>query len=788
MNFIKSKIFKCLLLTTTSTLLLGSMAISLKVIKKSSQIIGFDNAVENTINLCQVNYWHNDEPESIVTGVQTVPVSISISTNNIVADIKSASIVNSNIATTNIVQNTKFSNAENSGSYQNVSRDNEERRAVNWQRVLADYITYKVSKDTYSWGSASTKLSLDVEKIWEPNSSINNVNGNIVYQNDEVYENMNHDFYFSRGISKDMKNTRYNVWAIPYTYAKEIQCIYVAYNFESRYLYTLQANSDFNNTSYNYGVDNMFYLNNSMSYLYDLSQLISIKRINYPTEENQPIELVLGFNDDILTLYNQVKSFNRDSFINSISSYSDYSYMKYVIESYVDCGLINTDNLNKINKLKTCKAIMDYCQSVKDTDQIYLLFQKYNFVANSDSLKIVGLLMSKLNLKVNITTYDHGRCDYIETQYNFSADSLKNNNATIQVCLNNENKYWFRINSLEVDGSNCDNVYLAPASTHFNKMYSTDAIDGVNDHFVVKQPEYYRVEFNENAILEELKIKLPSEIVTQDLVNTAVIFYDKDNNRVDVQKPQYYHISLSPDDLTGSLKVIVSLADNNSCETIFNFNRFHYEDFLEIDITNLGYNIIDDIDDEKLWQILLNNGWFTSIRDNYFIVNKDQILESGMLKFNFKSKNDLSSPLEAVQVTIKGYDKYYVRFNDDSDYLKKHPIKDIDVDTIRKYLIDASSGYLNKHSQKYDCTILPTDGNNNSITIEVPYENELGRVTHTFTSSYCARETASSNNLTLYICLGVVGLGMLMLFITLLVYFLKKKKHHDVAHKSNSTI
>ena len=795
----KQLIFKSLLLPTVSFTSAAGLSFAYQAkqyksensslkLKTTNSDLDFNNNVENSLNLQEIVYWHDAEPEAWVTKVNTWPVSFKITSNNVIADVSNTKIANSKNATADVKQVTSFQTTGNSGSYQFDSKKEEEKRIVDWQRILGDYISYQVVKSSYSWGDATTKASIDVEKTWSPNNSINNVEGKIVYINDEVYDNKNHDFWFSRGISKDMKNNNYHVWALPYAYAKEIQYIYGVYNYVARYLYTLQVNADFNHTNFVIGTDNVTKLYNNISYLYDLSQLICIKKINYPSKEKEPAELVWGFNDEILELYQNTISFNQTDFINKISKFSDYRDYGLNIKYFIEQGKINANNLSKVNSYKSCEEIFSYCISAEaNNNKLYQLFNKYKFKQSNETLKTINLLFKALNINVNYTFYDQNNNEYINQTRTYSADSLKNDNATMFVYPNNNHEYWFRINNISTNGSKEHNAYIADATINFVDDYSTDGIEQKDDHHIIKQPEYSAVEINKDE-LNKLKCKAPSEITKEDLINKVVIFKDKDGKTAEVQPPQYYHLNLTPDDIEGELKIEALLQNEVQSETYNEFKQFEFQNILTVSANAFSIVLTNDISDDKIWQILLSQGWINQVSEQYNIIEKDPDLRNGVLKFRLRYKGEVSNTntykrLDYKQVTIENFEQYYVDFVEDKEFLKTHNAKDVTEEEVRLNLLKTSDGYKNSYPNNDYCTIVDRNGEDNKIKVRVNYEKDYKEYVFHFTTSNTTSE--ETNNTVLIVSLCVMGVGILALVITLAVYFVKTKKGGGLSGKNN---
>ena len=221
----------------TTYLVLSSTSINNTSIKQNQNVVYsnkqdkpfFNTYVDNSFYLNEVNYWHYDEPEAQVTRVNTLPILFKISTLNIIAtpntkNVKNLSLIN------NFKQITEYQTSENSGSYSYKSTKDEEIIVVDLQRILPQYLSFNIKRDNFDWGRGIANVVLDVKKTWNPESSVNLLDSNIVYVDDKATDSTKHTFWFDKGFSKDLYNTKYHVWSLPYIYAKEIQFIYVAYN------------------------------------------------------------------------------------------------------------------------------------------------------------------------------------------------------------------------------------------------------------------------------------------------------------------------------------------------------------------------------------------------------------------------------------------------------------------------------------------------------------------------------------------------------------------------------
>lgn len=119
---------------------------------------------------------------------------------------------------------------------------------------------------------------------------MNVIDSKIVFQNEDnpsyVYNNaLSHDFWFDRGISHDMKNNKYDVFALPYIYAKEDYFTYVLYNYGARYIYTLQTENtpsrDVNEQKNKIHRTQLIRTGVNLMVSFDPNQLIAVNQVDY---------------------------------------------------------------------------------------------------------------------------------------------------------------------------------------------------------------------------------------------------------------------------------------------------------------------------------------------------------------------------------------------------------------------------------------------------------------------------------------------------------------------------
>ena len=87
------------------------------------------------------------------------------------------------------------------------------------------------------------------------------------------------------------------MYAIPYTFIKENQYIYVVYNFVSRFVYTLQTNCEPNKTTFIPEKDNLVALYSNPTNCFNPSQLVTIDHVDFNNHQ-----IFFGLNQDLLEI------------------------------------------------------------------------------------------------------------------------------------------------------------------------------------------------------------------------------------------------------------------------------------------------------------------------------------------------------------------------------------------------------------------------------------------------------------------------------------------------------
>ena len=224
---------------------------------QSQKNVKISNEIEqifNDFSLFQIIYWHDNSPAGEVTNINSHQVDFRISTKTIYSSFTNLGECNSHTWLNQVSQISHVDSTGNSGAYAYGNNGYDAKtRTPPWYKILSNYMNLYIPETQYNWTNITPNIAIDIRNIWKPYEKIAELNCKKVFQNadqtDYVY-NENEPISFIKGINKGLNNKNYNVHAIPYTYIKEVQFIYVVYNFVSRFIYSLQMDDNPNKTTF----------------------------------------------------------------------------------------------------------------------------------------------------------------------------------------------------------------------------------------------------------------------------------------------------------------------------------------------------------------------------------------------------------------------------------------------------------------------------------------------------------------------------------------------------------
>lgn len=666
--------------------------------------------VKNDFSLSQVVYWHDNSPVGEVTNINTHQVDFSMNTKTIYGSVNNFGENNSHTWINEIIQTSHVDSVNNSGAYTygNVGYDSKTRTPA-WNKILKDYINLYIPTSQYSWTSLTPSIAIDCKNIWKPYEKIAELTGKKVFQNgnqfDYIYSN-NEPIRFIKGINKGLTNKNYNVYAIPYTFVKEVQYIYVIYNYVSRYVYSLQTNDNPNKTSYTENVDNLVKLSNPFVNIFDPCQLLTIDRVNYNNHQ-----IVFGINKDIASFVNEYKMLLEQNQMINISS-----------------NLISKTKMYKIGNIRQLINIYDQLKNI-------------------------------LNLRINYEIYDQNNNQFKKQFIDVSFDDLLYTRKAINI-NQYQDKYPFKINSIDVLGYEDKNICLLKSKNKFQPKWSTKHINNNGEYLFIDKPQIGNVIFND--ITSKYNNVYPSMISKEEILYKFFNLYDDNYYPLDISVIDDSDISIIANDLTGSINIKVKTNKGYIEKNFNNFKIFDIDKFTNIDACKIQYGLItNNVSKAIINQILIANNFDLEILNNidYSITNTDITKGEITIKIDYV-KNDIYKPILNKKIKISNFLCIYLTQNNNVNILKNYQPSEITNEIFKNYLINISDGFKSLYINDLKIKLKPND-KQNQLVAELTYDKNKDKFVYKF---------IDKNKISNYICFGLLAIGVIVLIIGLSLY------------------
>lgn len=740
----------------------NQFSFNLKIVEKNFKKLQNQSKIEgiyNNFSLWQILYWHDNSPAGEITNLNSHQVDFNINTKTVYGTINNEKSINSHTWLKELDQISHVDSSCNSGSYMYGDNGYDSiTRTPPWNKILSNYIDLYMPNSLYDWTSLAPYLSLDIENIWKPFEKINELNCKKVFQNGEqtdyVY-NENQPINFIKGINKDLNNKDYSVYAIPYTYIKECQFIYVVYNFVSRFIYTLQTDANPNKTSYIKEHDNLIKLSNPFVNIFNPSQLITIDHVDYNNHR-----IILGINYELVNLVNDYKLLQKQvKTIDYIPNVLHDKVVKYcalgkfdlrtfndflvlISSGYTDIdGFVNSHISSFYEKLKTYK-INDINHFVNVYDQLanILKLRVYYEIYNQDT--------------------DQFKKEFIDVDLN---DLIYKKKA---ININQyQNKYPFKIDYVEVLPYDDADTCLLSSQNQFELQWSTKHVIKDNDYIYIDTPQISSVSFND---IDQKYYKLyPSMVNQQEIISKFINLYDDNSYQLNPNVIDQSDIIINPNDLLGKISIKIKTIDGIIEKDLNNFKAFDINQFTNVDATKFQYGLIaDDVDKSKINEILLANGFDREILDNidYEIINKDLIKGTVDIKINNIKKVQYQSLLNK-QIKIDNLSPVYLVQNNNKDILDSYKPSSITIEIFKQYLINISDGFKNLYDNTLKIQLNPND-EAKQLVAELTYGKNKCKFIYQFNDK---------NKIVNYICFGLLGISICGLIICISLYIRNKK-------------
>ena len=717
--------------------------------KSFSSSSKYNHDVENNFDLWQNLYWHDNSVHAEITNFNAHKVNFDIKTKNIITT-KTADEIDGNNFILNCKQTTDFDVCDNSGCYTYGNNDYEcNKRIINWAPILTQYMKIKCLDEIKTWGKSNSLPFLDVKSIWKVGTEHKNLTAKAVFANGDnqqyVY-NSGNDFNFVKGVNKEFWNTKYNIWSIPYTYVKEIQYIYVFYNFVSRFLFTLQNNEIADKKDFKLYEDNLINLNKKFLSYFNVSDLLTVKSVNYNHHS-----IILGLNEEFINLINQIHLFlcNKDILKNNNLPKEDIAN-----------GKINYGNINQVLR---CKNLNDYLSIINTNNNFYKLLDSYHITQDDEIYQIVEALKEILTINFNYSIWNPKLNEYENKTMLIDFKQLFNKDYEILINPDNNGKYTFKISNLEVNENKNNHIFLPYSKNDFDYSHITNNIEHTkNDYCIIMDQEINYVRFN--TLDETFLNDYPTNISSNLLIDKAIKLFDNNNQQIDNAK-FINSFKILPDDLNGSINIEIKAVNKTYAHKYTGFKKIESNKEKKIDVTKYQYGMIGSkTTKEEIIKILLNNGFSQEFINNSYFKSIKVDDKKGSINFELiNNRNNISKNIQ-----LYNFDPYFIEQKNDDNILHSYKPANITLSMLRTYLINQSPRFKTEHQNDLK-VYTKVNTYSNLLTANFKFDNKSVEFTYNFNNK-------NNENILNIVCYCSIFIGVIGLLLVLVTTIIHKKK------------
>ena len=717
--------------------------------KSFSSSSKYNQDVENNFDLWQNLYWHDNSVHAEITNFNAHKVNFDIKTKNIITT-KTADEIDGNNFILNCKQTTDFDVCDNSGCYTYGNNDYEcNKRIINWAPILTQYMKIKCLDEIKTWGKSNSLPFLDVKSIWKVGTEHKNLTAKAVFANGDnqqyVY-NSGNDFNFVKGVNKEFWNTKYNIWSVPYTYVKEIQYIYVFYNFVSRFLFTLQNNEIADKKDFKLYEDNLINLNKKFLSYFNVSDLLTIKSVNYNHHS-----IILGLNEEFINLINQIHLFfcNKDILKN-----------KNLPNDDIVNGKINYGNIDQVLR---CKNLNDYLSIINTNNNFHKLLSSYHITQDDEIYQIVEALKEILTINFNYSIWNPKLNEYENKTMLIDFKQLFNKDYEILINPDNNGKYTFKISNLEVNENKNNHIFLPYSKNDFDYSHITNNIEHTkNDYCIIMDQEINYVRFN--TLDETFLNDYPTNISCNLLIDKAIKLFDNNNQQIDNAK-FINSFKILPDDLNGSINIEIKAVNKTYAHKYTGFKKIESNKEKKIDVTKYQYGMIGSkTTKEEIIKILLNNGFSQEFINNSYFKSIKVDDKKGSINFELiNNRNNISKNIQ-----LYNFDPYFIEQKNDDNILHSYKPANITLSMLRTYLINQSPRFKTEHQNDLK-VYTKVNTYSNLLTANFKFDNKSVEFTYNFNNK-------NNENILNIVCYCSIFIGVIGLLLVLVTTIIHKKK------------
>ena len=717
--------------------------------KSFSSSSKYNQDVENNFDLWQNLYWHDNSVHAEITNFNAHKVNFDIKTKNIITT-KTANEIDGNNFILNCKQTTDFDVCDNSGCYTYGNNDYEcNKRIINWAPILTQYMKIKCFDEIKTWGKSNSLPFLDVKSIWKVGTEHKNLTAKAVFANGDnqqyVY-NSGNDFNFVKGVNKEFWNTKYNIWSVPYTYVKEIQYIYVFYNFVSRFLFTLQNNEIADKKDFKLYEDNLINFNKKFLSYFNVSDLLTIKSVNYNHHS-----IILGLNEEFINLINQIHLFfcNKDILKN-----------KNLPNDDIVNGKINYGNIDQVLR---CKNLNDYLSIINTNNNFYKLLSSYHITQDDEIYQIVEALKEILTINFNYSIWNPKLNEYENKTMLINFKQLFNKDYEILINPDNNGKYTFKILNLEVNENKNNHIFLPYSKNDFDYSHITNNIKHTkNDYCIIMDQEINYVRFN--TLDETFLNDYPTNISSNLLIDKAIKLFDSNNQQIDNAK-FINSFKILPDDLNGSINIEIKAVNKTYAHKYTGFKKIESNKEKKIDVTKYQYGMIGSkTTKEEIIKILLNNGFSQEFINNSYFKSIKVDDKKGSINFELiNNRNNISKNIQ-----LYNFDPYFIEQKNDDNILHSYKPANITLSMLKTYLINQSPRFKTEHQNDLK-VYTKVNTYSNLLTANFKFDNKSVEFTYNFSNK-------NNENILNIVCYCSIFIGVIGLLLVLVTTIIHKKK------------
>ena len=717
--------------------------------KSFSSSSKYNQDVENNFDLWQNLYWHDNSVHAEITNFNAHKVNFDIKTKNIITT-KTADEIDGNNFILNCKQTTDFDVCDNSGCYTYGNNDYEcNKRIINWAPILTQYMKIKCLDEIKIWGKSNSLPFLDVKSIWKVGTEHKNLTAKAVFANGDnqqyVY-NSGNDFNFVKGVNKEFWNTKYNIWSVPYTYVKEIQYIYVFYNFVSRFLFTLQNNEIADKKDFKLYEDNLINLNKKFLSYFNVSDLLTIKSVNYNHHS-----IILGLNEEFINLINQIHLFFCNKYILKNKNLPNDDIVN---------GKINYGNIDQVLR---CKNLNDYLSIINTNNNFHKLLSSYHITQDDEIYQIVEALKEILTINFNYSIWNPKLNEYESKTMLIDFKQLFNKDYEILINPDNNGKYTFKISNIEVNENKNNHIFLPYSKNDFDYSHITNNIEHTkNDYCIIMDQEINYVRFN--TLDETFLNDYPTNISSNLLIDKAIKLFDNNNQQIDNAK-FINSFKILPDDLNGSINIEIKAVNKTYAHKYTGFKKIESNKEKKIDVTKYQYGMIGSkTTKEEIIKILLNNGFSQEFINNSYFKSIKVDDKKGSINFELiNNRNNISKNIQ-----LYNFDPYFIEQKNDDNILHSYKPANITLSMLRTYLINQSPRFKTEHQNDLK-VYTKVNTYSNLLTANFKFDNKSVEFTYNFNNK-------NNENILNIVCYCSIFIGVIGLLLVLVTTIIHKKK------------